>query len=66
MGRGTFDVQALHVPAVAHGADDVQSAVHVALLTNKNKIREMVKFATNVVARVGTTTNVCKDSNTEP
>ncbi len=37
MGRGTFDVQALHVPAVAHGADDVQSAVHVALLTSKTK-----------------------------
>jgi len=45
MGRGTFDVQALHVPAVAHGADDVQSAVHVALLSHKIKEQEAARAA---------------------
>ena len=32
----TFDVVALHVPAVCHGADDVRGAVHVTLLSTRD------------------------------
>jgi hypothetical protein len=32
----TFDVVALHVPAVCHGANDVRGAVHVTLLSTRD------------------------------
>ncbi len=63
-GRGTVDVVALHVPAVCHGADDVQGAVHVAFLSMRNDsvsfcgadcIRYENKKTQNVRARAGRT-----------
>ncbi len=41
----TFNVVAFHVPAVLHGADDVQGAVHVALLSSKIKGQEAARAA---------------------
>jgi hypothetical protein len=41
----TFNVVPFHVPAILHGADDVQSAVHVALLSNKIKRQEAARTA---------------------
>ena len=38
----TFDVVALHVPAVCHGANDVGGAVHVTLLSTQVIMMMMV------------------------
>ena len=48
----TFNAVAFHVPAVLHGADDVQGAVHVALLSSKIKGQEAARAAGSKNVRI--------------